>query len=253
MGQVEVRHEGGVARVTLDRPPLNVIDVGFAGQMRSALEALATREDVAVVVLRAHGRAFSAGVDVRDHLPDRGAEMLHEFHRACLALLAIEAPVVAAVHAAALGGGCELTLCCDMVVAAEQATFALPEIRLGVFPPLAAMLLPRMVPPHIASEMILTGRALGAEEARQAGLVNRVASEGAFEAAVEQLVSELLALSPASLRLTKRALRFGLDFADPARIAASERFYVEHFLNAPDAIEGLNAFLEKRAPAWRLP
>ena len=251
MSFVHITERAGVVRVTLDRPPLNVIDLAMARELSAAFTEVAAREHVSVVVLEARGGAFSAGVDVRDHLPDRGAEMLREFHRAGFALLEIGAPTVAAVHAAALGGGCELTLCCDLVVADASATFALPEIRLGVFPPLAAVALPRMIPAHVAAELILTGRSLTAEQALRVGLVNRVAEPGAFDAAVENLITELLALSPSSLRVTKRALRLARAAPDPADVATAERLYVEQLLNAPDAVEGLNAFMEKRAPAWR--
>ena len=250
MSQIEVRHEGRVTRVTLNRPPLNVIDLRFARELAAALEEEGRRPDLAVLVLAARGRAFSAGVDVRDHLPDRGAEMLREFHRACERLLEIEAPVVAAVQGAALGGGCELTLVCDLVVAAASATFGLPEIKLGVFPPLAAVTLPRMVPQHVAAEMILTGRTLSAEEAQRVGLVNRVAPDGGFESEVSRLVDELQALSPASLKLAKRALRMARSRPEPGEVEAAERFYVEHLMHTPDAIEGLKAFIEHRAPSW---
>ena len=250
MSQIEVRHEGRVTRVTLNRPPLNVLDLGFARELAAVLEEAARRADLAVLVLAARGRAFSAGVDVRDHLPDRGAEMLREFHRACERLLEIEAPVVAAVQGAALGGGCELTLVCDLVVAAASATFGLPEIKLGVFPPLAAVTLPKMVPPHVAAEMILTGRTFSAEEAQRVGLVNRVAPDGGFESEVSRLVDALLALSPASLKLAKRALRMARSRPEPGEVEAAERFYVERLMHTPDAIEGLKAFIEHRAPSW---
>jgi len=250
MSQVEVQHSGGVARVTMDRPPLNIIDLGFARELAGAIEDLFRHPEVDVVVLAARGKAFCAGVDVRDHLPDRGAEMLREFHRVCFALLELEVPVVAAVQGAALGGGCELTLVCDLVVASERATFGQPEIKLGVFPPLAAAALPQMVPGHIASEMILTGRTLTAVEARQVGLVNRVAGPDQFDATVETLVDELTALSPESLRLTKHALRLARRRPHPAEVDAAERYYVEHLMRTPDAIEGLQSFIERRTPAW---
>jgi cyclohexa-1,5-dienecarbonyl-CoA hydratase len=202
------------------------------------------------VLLEARGKAFCAGVDVRDHLPDRGAEMLHEFHRVCRAILEIESPVVAAVHGPALGGGCEITLVCDLVLASTRATFGQPEIKLGVFPPLASVILPRLIAPHLASDLLLTGRILSAEEALGAGLVNRVAGDEEPGSAVESLLAELAALSPSSLILAKRAMAFARRRPDPMEIDEAERFYVEHLMGTSDAIEGLNAFLEKRAPVW---
>jgi len=250
MSCLHVTVERGVARLELDRPPLNVIDLPAAREMAVAIEGVAAREDVAVMVLSGRGRAFCAGVDVRDHLPDRGAEMLGAFHRACIALLEARCPVVAVVHGAALGGGCELTLCCDLVVASERATFGQPEIRLGVFPPLAAVALPRMIPAHVAHELLLTGRIVDAVEAARIGLVNRVVPEAGLATAAEEVVAALTPHSPASLRLTKEAMARTRTRPTAGEIAAAERFYVERLMNTPDAIEGLQAFLDKRPPQW---
>lgn len=247
MSHVHLTVSERVARLTLDRPPLNVIDLDMARELVAALDEIVARDEVAVLVLEASGRAFSAGVDVRDHLPDRGAAMIGEFDRACARLLEMPVPTVAVVHGAALGGGCELTLVCDLVVASSEASFAQPEIRLGVIPPVAAVLLPRRIPPHVAAEMVLTGRALSADEARAFGLVNHIASPAMLETAVAGLLSKLLALSPHALRIAKRALARG-DAA--GGIDAAERLYLAELLHAPDAIEGLQAFLDKRPPQW---
>jgi cyclohexa-1,5-dienecarbonyl-CoA hydratase len=227
-----------------------VIDLDGARELARALEDVQRLEGVTAVVLAARGKAFCAGVDVRDHLPDRGAAMLAEFHRVCRLLLRIEAPTVAAVQGPALGGGMELTLVCDMVVASARATFGQPEIRLGVFPPLAAAALPHLVPFHIASELVLTGHVLTAEEALRYGLVNRVAPVEGFEPVLEALLGGLSALSPSSLRLAKQALRLGRWRPEPDEIEAAEKFYVERLMRSPDAVEGLTAFIEKRPPVW---
>ncbi len=250
MAVVELIEQDGIARVVLERPPLNVIDLDVARELARTLEEAQRLEGLSALVLEARGKAFCAGVDVRDHLPDRGATMLAEFHRVCRLLLGIEAPVIAAVQGPALGGGMELTLVCDLVVASSRATFGQPEIRLGVFPPLAAAALPHLIPYHLASEMVLTGRVLTAGEALHHGLVNRVAQADAFESAVEGLLAELRALSPASLRLAKHALRLGRWRPEPDEIELAERFYVDQLMRSPDAVEGLTAFLEKRPPAW---
>jgi cyclohexa-1,5-dienecarbonyl-CoA hydratase len=251
MATVHVTIEGGLGRVELDRPPLNVIDLPAAVELADAIQGLAWRTDVHVIALSARGRAFSAGVDVRDHLPDRGAQMLRAFHRACLALLQAPQPAVAVVAGAALGGGCELTLVCDLVIAARTATFGLPEIRLGVFPPLAAVVLPRMISPHHASDLLLTGRVVSAEEAARWGLVNRVVEESELSASAEEMLGSLLALSPASLRLAKQAMALSRARPTAEEIEEAERFYVDRLMETPDAIEGLRAFLEKRSPVWR--
>lgn len=243
-------HDGRVAHLVLDREPLNVIDLAYAHELAAALESLFSRDRLSMLVVEAKGKAFCAGVDVRDHLPDRGAEMLAAFHHVCLHLLECPVPVIAAVQGSALGGGCELTLCCDIVVADPRATFGQPEIKLGVFPPLASVALARLAPPHVASEMLLTGRALSAEEAHRAGLVNRVAESGGLDRAVDRVIDEILALSPASLRLAKRAMALSRRRPSRDEIVEAERLYVERLMHTPDAIEGLNAFMEKRAPEW---
>lgn len=250
MALVDVHVTENVARVVLDRAPLNVIDLGLARTLVQALEEVRNRPGVSLLLLEARGKAFCAGVDVRDHLPDRGEEMLHEFHRICRLLLEMECVVVAAVQGPALGGGCELVQVCDLAIASSRAIFGQPEIKLGVFPPVAAAALPRIVPPQVAHDMLFTGRVLNAEEARQAGLVSRVANEEEFPAAVEKLVGEISALSASSVRLTKRAIRAAGNRIDPDEIDAAERFYVKELMRTPDAIEGLKAFLEKRLPVW---
>jgi cyclohexa-1,5-dienecarbonyl-CoA hydratase len=239
-----------VARVVLDRPPLNVVDLATANQLVAALERARREPGLAAIVLAARGRAFCAGVDVRDHLPDRGAEMVRTFDRACSLLLEIEAPVVAAVQGAALGGGAELVMVCDLVWAAAGATFGFPEIKLGVFPPIAAAGLAGVIGARRATEMVLTGRVVPAAEAERIGLVNRVVPDAELEASVESRVAELAALSPAALRAAKRALGLGRARPDARAIEAAEKLYLEERLNAPDAIEGLRSFLEKRAPRW---
>lgn len=250
MGTVTTTLDRGVARIVLDRPPLNVIDLATAGELAAALEAVGRGLPLSAIVLESRGRVFSAGVDVRDHLPDRGAAMLRAFHGVCRRLLEMDAPVVAAVHAPAIGGGCELTLACDIVVASKKATFSLPEIRLGVIPPFAAVVLARRIPAHLASEMLLAGRTLSAEEALSCGLANHVTPETGFAAAVERVLDHLRALSPASLRLARRAMRISRQ-AELADLGAAERLYIEELMNTPDAIEGLKAFMEKREPKWR--
>jgi cyclohexa-1,5-dienecarbonyl-CoA hydratase len=247
---VETIVEGGLARLILRRPPLNVVDLATAGELAEAAALLRADDAIHAVIFQTEGADFSAGVDVRDHLPDRGAAMIAEFHRACFAIAGIEAPVIGAVQGRALGGGCELTLMCDVVIAAAGASFALPEIKLGVFPPLAAVALPRMIPHHVASEMLLTGRAMGAAEAQRVGLVNRVVPDGELRDAAEAAALEFTQLSASSLRAAKHALTLSRARPSLEEVHAAERLYNERVLEAPDAIEGLRAFMEKRVPSW---
>ena len=250
MSAVSLELHGRMARVILDRPPLNIVDLALARELVETLERVRARPGLCAVVLSARGRAFCAGVDVRDHLPDRGEEMIRTFDQACALLLEIEAPVGAAVHGAALGGGAEMALACDLLWAAESATFGFPEIRLGVFPPVAAALLASVISAPLAAEMVLTGRVIKAAEAGRIGLVNRVVPEAGLAGAVEDLVGPLAALSPNALRVAKRALRLGRGRAAAEAIGAAEQLYLDERLEAADAVEGLRSFMEKRPPSW---
>ncbi len=251
---VRVRARGRTAWVTLDRPPLNVLDIPT---MRALAGELARRIPASdfIVFEGAGPKGFSAGAEVREHTPDRVAEMLAAFHDVFRHLARADCLTIAAVHGHCLGGGMELAMFCDFVVAAESARFGQPEIKLGCFPPIALITLPRLAGLRAALDLILTGRTISAREARELGLVTRVVADEALAMAVDLLLAELHALSPAVLRLTRQALRRGLGENGPEgferQLAEVERFYLETLMKTEDAQEGIRAFLEKRAPVWR--
>jgi len=243
----------GVARLTLNKPPLNVLDIAMMREINTALEGLSDDAGVKVLVFEAAegSKAFSAGVDVSEHTADMVGEMIEVFHRIFRLLDRLEAPTVAVVGGAALGGGCELALFCDMVIASEKASFGQPEIQVGVFPPVAAVALPGIIGPKKALEMVLIGDRIRAPEALQIGLVNKVVPPEELRAAADEFVGKLTKLSGAVLRLTKRAVRVGSagSFADG--LAAVEELYLGPLMSTEDAREGLAAFMEKRAPVWK--
>ncbi len=247
MPSVKVTKSNGVARVTLDKPPLNVMNIVAMEELNAALQPLRDDRATKVVVLAAQGKAFSAGVDIADHTPDRVEEMIRKFHAIFHTLWALEQPVVAAVQGAALGGGCELAIGCDFIVASEKAKFGQPEIQVGVFAPIATLLLPRLIAPTKAKELLLTGNAIDAREAERLGLVNVVAPPESFDAAVDAFVGRLTSLSGAVLRQAKRAIGLGLD----SGLSAIEQCYLNDLMRTEDANEGLNAFMEKRPPVWK--
>jgi cyclohexa-1,5-dienecarbonyl-CoA hydratase len=239
------------ATLTLAGPPLHVLDLEAIGEMQRTLDAVAARDDVFVLVLAAEGeKAFSAGVEVRDHFPDRLDEMIDSFHRLCRSLIEADAVTVAAVKAAALGGGMELTACCDFVIAAEEASFGQPEIELGCFPPLGAALYPSLFGAKRANELVLLGERLTAEDARSMGLVSRVVPKAEVDSAVDELVSKLARKSPAVLRLARKALRASTTRALES-LPEVETLYREDLAATEDMLEGLEAFLEKRRPLWK--
>lgn len=241
---------GPVARITLDRPPLNILHTAMLEELAAAAAAAAAAPETRVVLVAGEGKAFCAGVDVADHTADRVEAMIHAFTGAIRALRAVPVPVVAAVHGPALGGGCELALACDLVLAREDARLGQPEIRLGVFPPAAAALLPRLIGRQRALDLLLTGRSVTAEEALRIGLVARVIGADGFDDAALEFAGQLAALSRPVLALTKRAALEGLDRPVDDALDAADQLYLSDLMALHDAHEGLAAFMEKREPVW---
>lgn len=245
--------QNGVARLTLNKPPLNVLDIAMMREINAAMGGLDSDPSVKVLVIEAveGSKAFSAGVDVADHTADKVEEMIEVFHDIFRRLDQLELPTVAVVGGAALGGGCELVLFCDMVIASEKATFGQPEIQVGVFPPLAVAALPGIIGPKKTLEMVLIGDRIRAAEAERLGLVNKVVPPEELQAVADEFVGKLAKLSGAVLRLTKRAVRVGSagDFADG--LVAVEELYLGPLMETEDAHEGLAAFIEKRSPVWK--
>jgi cyclohexa-1,5-dienecarbonyl-CoA hydratase len=242
----------GAAWVTLDRPPLNILDIATNRALAAALRALAGRPDARVVVLAGAGeRAFSAGVEIREHTRERIEEMLAAFHDVFRALTDLDRLAIAAVRGYALGGGCELVAFCDVTIAEESAVFGLPEIRLGCFPPVAAVLLPQLVGRKHAAELVLSGEPIDARQAYEIGLVTRLVPEGRLAAELPGYVRRFTDKSAAVLALTREALRSDrhMDFFEA--LAQVERVYVDRLMATADAHEGVEAWLAKRDPRWQ--
>jgi cyclohexa-1,5-dienecarbonyl-CoA hydratase len=249
---VLVHRDGRAATVTLNRPPLNILDVPAIARLGEVLDGLGRDADLQLVVIRGAGdRAFSAGVAVQDHTPDKVGAMLESLHGAIRRLRDLDAVTVAAVHGHCLGGGMELAMACDLVIATDDARFAQPEIEVGCFPPVAAALLPQRIGAGLALDLAVTGRSLTAAEAERLGLVARRAPSGGLDAAVERFRAELAGKSVAVTRLAKKAVRAGRDLPFAQALAETERIYREELGRTEDVEEGVAAFLEKRRPVWR--
>ncbi len=239
-----------VARVTLDRPPLHVLDLPAIRAYAAAL-ARVDRDTAAACILTSTGdRAFSAGVDIASHTRDNVAIMLEQFHELIRRIRAVECVTIAAVRGVALGGGFELALSCDMIVAEEEATFGVPEIWLACFPPVAAAVLPRHLSPQKAYELVLSGEPVTAAEAMNLGLVNALAPRGKLEETLDRFTARFTEKSIAALRIAKRALRVSEEAIFGERLAQTERIYREDLMRTRDAEEGIQAFLERRQPKW---
>ena len=247
---VHLEPSGGLARIILDRPPLNILDIPMLEELGEILEALADDPRLTAVLLTGAGKAFCAGVSVDDHTADKVDAMIGAFHTVIDGLLGLSCPVIAALNGAALGGGCELALACDTVLAKEGVKIGQPEIKLGVFPPAAAVLLPRLIGRQRAMDLVLSGRTLDAAEAARMGLAARVIPAEAFESTVDEYAMGIASLSGPVLRLAKRAVDDGAIGDTDAAMRRVERVYLDDLMRLEDAHEGLRAFREKRAPVW---
>jgi cyclohexa-1,5-dienecarbonyl-CoA hydratase len=249
---IELQRHGRAATLKLDRPPLNILDLDMLTELDRAVAELSAEPDLTVLFVRGAGnRAFSAGVAVEDHAAGRVPAMLAGLHGAIRRLRALPAVTVAAVHGHCLGGGMELALSCDLMLASDDARFAQPEVDLGCFPPVGAALYPALLGPARTLELLLTGRALGAAELEAAGLVARRVPAGRLDEAVASFAAELAGKSAAVVRLIKQAVRAGRDLPFPTALAETERLYLEQLCRTADMEEGIAAFLAKRRPVWQ--
>lgn len=248
---VRLEITGGVATITLDRPPLNILIAPMFDELSAALDAAVEHDHLNALVLRAAGKAFCAGVDVADHIPERVDKMIRGFGRLFTQLRAFSAPTVAVVRGAALGGGMELALGCDLVLAGASARFGQPEIALGVFPPIAAALLPQMIGHQQAARLVLTGEIVSADEAVRLGLVTLAVPDAELDDRLNQLLARFRGLSAPALALAKGALLFGADLGVARALEPIEQLYLADLMATADAREGISAFMEKRPPVWR--
>lgn len=248
---VTIADEGEVVSIVLNRPPLNVMNIAMMQELNAALEGLLHHPTAKVLLIKAEGKAFSAGVDVGDHTADKVGTMMKEFHRVFALIHQFKIPVIAVVDGAALGGGCELAVFCDMIIASERGKFGQPEIKVGVFPPIAAVIFPRLIGRNRALEWLMSGETISAREAEQIGLVNRVFPVEGFADHVKTFVSKFSSQSRVILQMTKRAVDSTLRRPVLEALTIAEEQYLNEMMKTEDANEGLSAFLEKRQPVWK--
>lgn len=248
---VEVAYEGGVATLTLNRPPRNLLSIEMMEQVNVALLELRNRKGLKVLVIRGRGGTFSCGLDIADHTRDKVARMLQVFHRIFETIRLLDLIAVAAVDGVAFGGGFQLAIGCNLIVASTSARFALPEITVGTFPAMAAVVLPRAGPRRKAMEWILTGDEVPAEELRQFGLVNRVFPDAEFDEGLAHFVGRLTAKSGPVLQLAKRAQTESYYSTYEEALYKVENIYLRELMPLADVDEGMASFLEKREPRWK--
>ena len=248
---IETDFKDGLGTITLNRPPVNILNIAMMEEINEVLEEWQGKKDLNLVLFDAKGKCFSAGVDVGEHMGDLAPKMIGAFHRMFRLMDSIGIPTLASVYGSCLGGGCELAVFCDLVISSEDAKYGQPEIQVGVFPPIAAQIMPRIIGRKAAMDLILSGRIISADEALNMGLVNKVVAKEELESATDKFVKPYLKLSAEVLRKTKKAVTAGLmdDFEPSLKII--EDIYLDELMNTADAQEGLKAFLEKRKPEWK--
>jgi cyclohexa-1,5-dienecarbonyl-CoA hydratase len=248
------RNGGRVARVFLAAPKANILDAEMVTQLDAIFESLEGERELRAIVIEGEGPHFSFGASVEEHLPDPIAGALSRLGALLRRVVAAPAPTIAAIRGQCLGGGLELALACDLIVAEENAQLGAPEIKLGVFPPAASALLPVRIGVANASAMILTGESWTGMRAMQQGLVARITPEGGLRQAVDGYVEEHFASRSASaLRHATRVVRRAVVRALNDDLPEIERVYLDGLMGEPDAEEGIRAFLERRPPRWASP
>jgi cyclohexa-1,5-dienecarbonyl-CoA hydratase len=247
---IQMERKEGLATIILNREPLNILNIAMMKEIHQALDFL-KKEKFKLLLFKSKGKSFSAGVDVGEHLGDRVEEMIEVFHGIFRKMDSLPAISVASVQGAALGGGCELALYCDLVLASNKAKFGQPEIQVGVFPPIAALIFPRITGRKKALELILSGETISAQEALTLGLINKVVPQGTLEEEIDKFCGKFLPLSGLVLALTKKAFKAGLMDDQAQGLKAIEKIYLQELMKTQDAEEGLKAFLEKRGPVWK--
>src|SRR3989440_5669099 len=242
--------EKGVARITLSRPEHNLLNEAMVREIADGIVFAGERDDVKLIVLDSACKVFSGGVDIGEYTAERVYQMLEAFHAAFAGMLEVSKPVVCVVNGPAIGGGAELAAFGDIVIATPKARFAQPEITIGVFPPLASTILPFLVGPKRALEIILTGEAVSAERALELGLVTRLVPEAKLDQSVNDLVARIAAHSGPVLAMAKKAILGGMGLSLREGLKKSMGIFLNELYKLEDSQEGLRALIEQRKPNW---
>ncbi len=248
---IRYRIEGPVARMTLNRPEHNLLNESMLRELTAAIEFLENKADVKIVVLDSACKVFCGGIDLGEYTSARVFQMLDAFHAAFIAMMDVAKPVLVIVNGPAIGGGAELAAFGDFVVATPKARFAQPEITIGVFPPLASTILPYLVGPKLALELVLTGEAITAERAKELGLVNRLVPEAQLEKTVNELIAQMTAQSGPVLAMAKRAILGGAGLSLRDGLRHSMNIFLNELYRLEDSQEGVRALVEHRKPQWK--
>jgi cyclohexa-1,5-dienecarbonyl-CoA hydratase len=243
--------EGEVAHLTLDRPEHNLLNERMLAEIATGISSVSERGEIKLIVLDSAAKAFCGGIELGEYTQRRVFQLLDAFHGAFSAMLDTSKPVLVVVNGPAFGGGAELAALGDLVIATPKARFAQPEIKLGVFPPLAAAILPYIVGPKLALELVLTGETMTAERARDLGLVNWVVPADELQSKVDDVIAKVTAQSGPVLTMAKKAILGSLGMPLRDGVRNSMKVFLNELADLEDSQEGLRALVEKRAPKWK--
>jgi cyclohexa-1,5-dienecarbonyl-CoA hydratase len=240
------------AFLTINRPPMNILNIATMKEMNDAITSLNDNKNIKALIITGSGeKAFSAGVDVTEHTEEKVEGMLQVFHDIFRNLSKLNQVTIAAARGFTLGGGCEVAIFCDMIFAADNLKIGQPEIKLSAIPPIALLLMPRLIGLKKASELLFTGKIIDAKEAERIGLVNKVVPLDSFDAELVSFIQPFSELSLIGLKFSKRGIQLGLETSFPEGLEKIEKMYLEGLMASEDAHEGLKAFMEKRKPIWK--
>jgi len=248
---VKFRVDASVARMTLARPEHNLLNEEMLREIASGISYAGERDDVKLIVLDSACKIFCGGIDIGEYTSQRVFQMLDAFHAAFAGMLEVGKPVICVVNGPAIGGGAELAAFGDLVIATPRARFAQPEISIGIFPPLASTILPFLVGPKIALELVLTGEPVTAERALELGMVNRLVPEAQLEQAVKDIVDRISGHSGPVLTMAKKAILGGMGMSLRDGLKHSMNIFLNELYRLEDSQEGLRALVEKRKPNWK--
>lgn len=243
--------DGKVAVLKLRRPPSNLLNISMIEELNDALMALRSEEKLQIVVLRGGDGIFSDGIDLKDHSQKRVQRLIRMFLRIFETMRMMEQISIAAVEGAAVGAGFELALGCNLIVAAENTRFALPQVKQGIIPPIATAVLPRIAPRRRAMEWVLLGTEIDPVRLEQDGVINRLFPADRFESLLTEFVGELAERSGPVLKLARQAQFEAYYTTFPEAIASIQALYMKQLMTLHDAREGPRAARESRDPVWK--
>lgn len=248
--KLDYLHEEQVLTLTLNAPKGNILDREMMTELNQAVQQNGNSPSVKALVFQGEGEHFSFGASVPEHQKEYVAEMLATFHQLFRILIEVGKPTFALVRGQCLGGGLELAAFCQWIFAGEEAKFGQPEINLSVFPPVASLILPYRIGQSAADDLVLSGRSITAQDAKQMGLVYSVSSDPQKD--LDEFISKhILPKSAVALQFAAKSSRYEMHQAFLKNVEVIEKMYVQDLMATEDANEGIRSFLEKRKPVWK--